>query len=125
MCIIYEMPLVSVRPSVCPSVPPFFMYPSVFTFVRSSVCPCARPSFRAPIRLSGYLFLRPSVRLSLCPPFFPCTDTRFACSMPNTYINSTYKILKNLIAGKYKMTISSTKQKQWQCVGTTYRGSKL
>ena len=30
-----------------------------------------------------------------------------------------------LIAGKYKMTISSTKQKQWQCVGTTYRGSKF
>ena len=35
----------------------------------------------------------------------------------------------NLIARKYKMTISSTKwpypaqkQNQWQCVGTTYRG---
>jgi len=27
----------------------------------------------------------------------------------------------NLIARKYKMTISSTKN-QWQCVGTTYRG---
>ena len=28
----------------------------------------------------------------------------------------------NLIARKYKMTISSTKQNQWQCGGTTYRG---
>ena len=28
----------------------------------------------------------------------------------------------NLIARKYKMTTSSTKQNQWQCVGTTYRG---
>ena len=26
----------------------------------------------------------------------------------------------NLIARKYKMTISSTKQNQWQCGGTTY-----
>jgi hypothetical protein len=31
----------------------------------------------------------------------------------------------NLIARKYKMTISSTKQNQWQCVGTTYKGRKL
>jgi len=31
----------------------------------------------------------------------------------------------NLIARKYKMTISSTKLNQWQCVGTTYRGKKL
>jgi len=30
-----------------------------------------------------------------------------------------------LIARKYKMTISSTKQNQCQCVGTTYRGGKL
>jgi len=30
-----------------------------------------------------------------------------------------------LIARQYKMTISSTKLNQWQCVGTTYRGSKL
>jgi len=28
----------------------------------------------------------------------------------------------NLIARKYKMTISSTKQNQWQCGGTTYSG---
>jgi hypothetical protein len=28
----------------------------------------------------------------------------------------------NLIARKYKMTISSTKQNQLQIVGTTYRG---
>jgi len=28
----------------------------------------------------------------------------------------------NFTARKYKMTISSTKQNQWQCVGTTYRG---
>ena len=28
----------------------------------------------------------------------------------------------NLIARKYKMTISSKKQNQWQCGGTTYRG---
>jgi hypothetical protein len=28
----------------------------------------------------------------------------------------------NFIARKYKMTISSTKQNQWQCVGTAYRG---
>jgi len=28
----------------------------------------------------------------------------------------------NLIARKYKMTISSIKQNQWQCGGTTYRG---
>ena len=31
----------------------------------------------------------------------------------------------NLIARKYKMTISTTKQNQWQCEGTTYRGQKL
>jgi hypothetical protein len=28
----------------------------------------------------------------------------------------------NLVARKYKMTISSTNTNQWQCVGTTYRG---
>jgi hypothetical protein len=28
----------------------------------------------------------------------------------------------NLIARKYKMIVSSTKQNQWQCGGTTYRG---
>jgi hypothetical protein len=28
----------------------------------------------------------------------------------------------NFIARKYKMTISSTKQNQWQCGGATYRG---
>ena len=28
----------------------------------------------------------------------------------------------NLIARKYKMTISSTKTNQWQCGGTIYRG---
>ena len=28
----------------------------------------------------------------------------------------------NLIARKYKVTISSTKQNQWQCGGTTCRG---
>ena len=28
----------------------------------------------------------------------------------------------NLMARKYKMTLSSTKTNQWQCGGTTYRG---
>ena len=28
----------------------------------------------------------------------------------------------NIIARKYRITISSTNQNQWQCGGTTYRG---
>jgi LysM repeat protein len=31
----------------------------------------------------------------------------------------------NLIARKYKMTISAQKQNQWQCGRTIYKGQKL